>query len=698
LRKINWHLPISSQINCQFYDSNEEIFLAGSDGHTFSFNPLTQNFNWESKFDGKAEKLINFDDNLLLITVKPGNKVELNYINKANGKEIWKYTPDILVSSNNIYNEGNKVYFLDKEKRLIEKIEITKVDPAKKNFKKINFKLNKNTHQENFNKVLNNNNQYLNYEKKDPVSWIIKKSFIHLKYIAKNLQNIFLFKINHRINQQNIFEITIKHDENLYKNKFTNIKIEATFSQENKSDQITVRGYYYDQNEWKINFSAPEKAKYRYQLKITSPFIIKKIKGEIELDNSQQNKISVKEGFFVINNEEAFFPIGIQDVFVDRNYNGNLLDMMPNSSTIEPTNSINQASYIDIDNYLDLYKNQAELNIFRYGVDHWTPALWQSLHPQHVSFNVKGGKFGDLLVEKLKERDYKIIMTIFGFYPPYKNKEEIKKQTNQKALEEYLDYVIARYSAYIDLWELSNEAEANPLWYKFITKYIKENDPYQHPISTNWETSSAKNLDFLSVHWYNPDSIDPGFLSNQIAYLNQNYRDPNRPILISELGFKNYSHFPGSSESMRIISWLSIFQKMGIIFWTQGQNGIYTNPDNANIYLGPIERSYLLAIHDFLPKNLLLPIENEFLLIPSLQTQVYLLKNNDFLLAYLLKIDKPLENEGYLNLDLKKQANLQWINPKTGVVIKKELIEKGKQTILVPNFAVDLAMKITYIE
>jgi len=283
------------------------------------------------------------------------------------------------------------------------------------------------------------------------------------------------------------------------------------------------------------------------------------------------------------------------------------------------------------------------------------------------------------------------------FYPPYKTKEEIEKKENQEALEIYLDYVIARYSAKIDLWELSNEAEAHYLWYKFVTNYLKENDPYQHPISTNWETNSAKNLDFLSIHWYNPDSTDPGFLSNQIAYLNQKYQDSNQAILISELGFKNLSYFQNSSESMRIITWLSIFQKMGVIFWTQGQNGIYKNLDNSNIYLGPIERSYLSILNNFLPENMFLPIEKEFLLIPNLQTQVYLLKNNNFILAYLLKVDQSIKNQDYLDLDIKDQARLQWINPKTASIIREEFLEKGEQKILIPDFNLDLAMKINYL-
>ncbi len=242
----------------------------------------------------------------------------------------------------------------------------------------------------------------------------------------------------------------------------------------------------------------------------------------------KEEVIGVKEQLFVINDNTVFFPLGIQDIFADWNYNGNLMDMMSNSSTKEPVSDTKDFSYLNIDDYLDLYREEAKINIFRYGVDHWTMPLWHSIDSENIVLSVNGGKFGDSLIEKLRARDIKIVMTIFGFYPPYRTYEEITNQDNQQALEFYLDYVIARFSPYIDLWELTNEAEAHELWYDFIISYLQKNDPYHHPISTNWETNSAENLDYLSVHWYNPHSTDPGYLSNQIAYLNQKHLDQKK--------------------------------------------------------------------------------------------------------------------------------------------------------------------------
>jgi hypothetical protein len=137
-------------------------------------------------------------------------------------------------------------------------------------------------------------------------------------------------------------------------------------------------------------------------------------------------------------------------------------------------------------------------------------------------------------------------------------------------------------------------------------------------------------------------------------------------------------------------------QNIGIIFWNQGQNKVYKNPDNANIYLGPIERSYLSILNQFLPEDLHLPVEKRLFLITELETQIYLLKNKDYILAYLLKFDKDKQKEEYLHLDLIKNGKIEWIDPRTKQIVEEYFLTKGEQSIIIPNFELDLALRITY--
>lgn len=643
---------VGNWINNQLY-TDDTIFISSGTGLVYSINLGTSEINWQVAVDGETQSIHLFEENLLVISLKSSGKICLEYFDQKTGERQWTYTSNFISNKKDIYVQDRSVYILNQDNTVLYKINITNKKPQDKQIEKINFTYD----------------QVKNF--KDP----------YLKIATKN----------------NVLEISIINDENLYRNKFTDLKIEAVFEKKGEQEQIKIGGFYFDHNTWKVRFSAPSAGEYQYQISIKTPFTIKKHSGVVQLRAGKEEVIGVKEQLFVINDSTVFFPLGIQDIFADWNYNGNLMDMMSNSSTKEPVSDTKDFSYLNIDDYLDLYREEAKINIFRYGVDHWTMPLWHSIDSENIVLSVNGGKFGDSLIEKLRARDIKIVMTIFGFYPPYRTYEEITNQDNQQALEFYLDYVIARFSPYVDLWELTNEAEAHELWYDFIISYLQKNDPYHHPISTNWETNSAENLDYLSVHWYNPHSTDPGYLSNQIAYLNQKHLDQKKAILISEFGFKNFSYSPNSAESMRLLSWLSTFQNMGLIFWTQGQNGIYQNPDNANIYLGPIERSYLSILSNFLPKDMLVPVENELFLLKDLHTQVYYLKNNDYILAYLLKIDQSKEQGGSLHLDLDRDAKLEWVDPKTGAVIEEKILKSGEQIILIPNFNVDLAMKIRYL-
>lgn len=684
--KITKTLKVDNWINNQHYSDNK-IFLSSGTGVVYSINKDSFEINWKVAIDGETKSIHLFEDKLLVISLKSSGKLSLEYFDQESGEKIWTYTSDFISNKKDVYVQGQSVYVLNQDNTILNKIIITNKKPEDKEIKKINFA---------YTQEKKIKDPYLKIETKNNRLWKIKKTFLAVEYLIKNFNKISSFTINEEI-KDNVLEISIINDENLYQNKFKDLKIEAVFEKKDGKEKIKIGGFYFDHNTWKIRFSALNSGEYKYQINIRSPFIIKKFSGIIQLNNGKDEIISIKQNLFVINNNTIFFPLGIQDVFVDWNYNGNFMDMMSNSSTIEPTFYTNDFSYLNIDEYLDLYKNEANINIFRYGVDHWTMPLWLSIDPQNIILSVNGGKFGDSLIEKLRARNIKIIMTIFGFYPPYRSYEEITKKDNQQALEFYLDYVIARFSPYVDLWELSNEAEAHELWYEFIIDYLKENDPYHHPISTNWETESAKNLDYLSVHWYNPDSTDFGYLSNQISYLNQKHFNQEKAILISEFGFKNSSYFQNSAESMRILSWTSTFQNMGLIFWTQGQNGIYKNPNNANIYLGPTERSYLSVLNNFLPKDFSPPANNQLFLLNELQTQVYYLKNSDYILAYLLKIDKSIKQNIFLPLNLDRHAELKWINPKTGIILEKKVLKKGEQKIIIPDFTVDLALKIEYL-
>lgn len=679
--QITWSKIVSGAINQQV--NLEDQLITGSDtGQITSFENDGQ-INWQQQVDGKIIKTLEIQNSLLVIGEKAGFKVELSYFD-PNGGLLWQYVPDSLIDAQEIYHDQNNIFLLNTDKNLLEKVTISDKEIKSEKIANKNFELI-------FNK--DNKDPYVEFEQIETWSSKLKAKITQIKYLSQNIKKIWIFEVRTET-KQNFLEISIDHDEQLYQNKFLDLEVFAEFSKDNRKQ--TVKAFYFDQNTWKIRFLPDEPGLYQYQIKIKSPYLRKTIKGEVEIKTYRKEKISIKENQFTINGKQAFLPLGIQDAFFDRNYNGQYFDEMPASNLPEP--ALNQAdyAYLSLSEYLDIYQKEALINIFRYGVENWTPPLWNSLDLTNFNLSTSGGLFGDQLLTELKDRNLKVIMTIFGFHPPFRSTFEINNQENQKAMATYLDYVIARFGPMVDLWEIANEAEPSEAWYDFVISYLKENDPYQLPISTNWESSRAKNLDFLSVHWYNLIRQNPELTSVDINHLVKKYQAQKQAVLVSEIGFKNRSWFEGASTQMRLMSWLSVMQNMGLIFWTNGQNGIYENKDNANIYLGPTERSYLKALQEFLPEELLVPIKYDSFTLSKEQVQVYTMSNQDWFLAYLLKIDPKRNEKVYLELDLALAGELEWYDPASGLVIGKERIKQGQQKITVPDFELDLALRIKY--
>jgi hypothetical protein len=64
------------------------------------------------------------------------------------------------------------------------------------------------------------------------------------------------------------------------------------------------------------------------------------------------------------------------------------------------------------------------------------------------------------------------------------------------AVERYVRYVVDRYGAWVDFWELMNEASVPDAWYATVARYLRSIDPYHHPIGTSWSRPDLREIDF----------------------------------------------------------------------------------------------------------------------------------------------------------------------------------------------------------
>jgi len=631
-----------------------------------------------------VSKLLVFKDKIVVVTIDSGSKAII-YCLDLNKKEfLWVYKSEQTISPQEVYQKDGRLYFLNKDNFIIQSIEIN--DQPPKSIIKANFDFIEN---------FSIDAPKIDYRyKKAKFLDILKERGRKYYYLFNNIRNIFKFDFRQDQVDNNDYEIVINHDQNLYRNYFTDIEINAMFTN-NENEKILVKGFYYDFNTWKVKFVNNRNSEWKWKITIDTPYyrinksgVLATAPGKISGD------LTIKGDTMLTENNKVFLPIGIQECIVDRNYDGNPLNQMGNAEKYQPEIKEESFRYLTFPSHLDLYKIEANMNTYRIGIDNCGPVLLRDLAPKDFSINVNDAKYLDFMIKELIKRDYKIILTIFGFYPPYQNIDKFADKESKEVITKYLDYIIARYAPYVDIWEISNEASTPLEWQNFMSGYITRNDTFHHPITTSWEQKQLQNSELISLHWYSPIKTDVFSLEKEFALFEKKYDDWEKTIIISEFGFKKFSFSENTPKSMRIYTWLSIFNKMGIIYWSQPFR-INTSEDNANIYLGPKERRYIKNLQNFLP-SMNDSVNKANTHYDQEKIDVYLLENDKYLLAYLLNRNNGIQYNKSINLEIKDYGYLELYNPEYGYIIQKYRVSPGKQKILIPQIFEDLALKISY--
>lgn len=626
--------------------------------------------------------LLEFEQNII-------DQPKINLFD-IDGVMLWSYRPENRINRKEIYQNELRLYYLNADNTILESIYIDEKDPNKEFFTKINFTFN-----ENFtahHPYKNSNPQVNSEEMGFNLIFNINKKIDQIKYFLKNLEKLFSFS-NSYVAKQNFIEFNITHEENFYENVFNDVEIVASFKNQETKHEINVKGFYFDHNTWKVR-ARLAKGAWDWNIKIKTKYANKALRGSIIITENFKEPLEIIDGSFTDKSGEIFFPLGIQDVVLDKSKDGNNLNNMDYAKNAIPSNLEENYNFLNFPDYLDLYKQEAKLNIFRYGPDNWAPSIWEDLsNKKNFAMNVKGNLQGEQILEELQKRDYKIMMSIFAFYPPYTSRESISKKENREVLEKYLDYVIARYASSIDIWELTNEAAPPLVWQNFISDYIAMNDPYGHPITTNLEEPELNNSDLLSIHLYIQKPENNYHLINQLDSL-LNKQDQQKAIIISEFGFQGSNYFTGSADWLRKFSWITTLKKIGLVFWNTGY-GLYENPFNGNVYLGPQERKYLDILRNFMPRINLNAINKGDIKIDQ-GLAIYSLKNSDYELYYLLNLKDGNEVNHKLEINNQKPAKIEVIDPKTGNKLVETNLSKEESLIQLPGFVDDISIKVIY--
>jgi len=666
-----------------FLISNQDgdnLILGNSSGYLVGIKTVDWQEIFKLKLDYEPIKIFNTTQGYLIVTQRPRFYLGFTLIDKS-GKIIWNFNPSHPIENSSLYFHNERVYFVTSDGRQLESFKTTTKKPNNLDLKLVNFSYQLNEE----------DNPYL--ESKPHKFTFPKLNNLTSKFIffIKHIKQAYEFKIQ-STSEDGIYKIKIDHLDTLYSRPQDYVKVNVLAINKETGEKTRFNGYYSTRNLWQANFLPRETGDYQIYLLIITPYTLHFYQDSFNVATNTYNPLLVKGKNFVDSNAKIFFPLGIEDTFFDFNFDGDFSNQVPMSELKVPTKDLREFKFYTWEKHLQEFKTKSNINLYRYGVDNVTPSLtYKAVDGQFIP-SLNGGSFGDNMVSSLRRNNIRVMMTIFSFYPPYDSEIEINQAKNQKIIKKYIDYVVARYSAYVDLWEVGNEANSSDAFYQFVVSYLRKIDPYQHPISTNWEEPSNEIFDYVSVHNYENPGISFAQINNTLKNADQYHAD--KPVIISEFGLKDVSWFEKSKTQLRITSWISMFQQIGLVIWSQGQNGIFENPNNANIYLGPDEKKILKNLINFMPP-FVYPIAKEQFMIDETEIQVYTMKDDDHYAAYLLNLGQTLD-QGYLTLPIPAGSKVTILDPETQKIIRTFITGEKDEKILLPKINEDLAIKAIF--
>ena len=487
------------------------------------------------------------------------------------------------------------------------------------------------------------------------------------------------------ISRYSIFEHTFRWASAGYSNPWEQVSLTGTFTSPS-GRRIRIGGFYAGPDTWKVRFSPAQTGRWRWAATLADStqtqttrgtFIAARGKGHGFVRRSPYNRFR-----WIFADGSPYYPLGIGDCVRDVNGSGSPFDDFNVDAT---------RGRVDVGTYLGAYQ-AAGVNLLRWSVDNCALNLYQRIAPQGNVYLEREGNWGDRLVRELRSHGFRVYMSIFGFDPPFAN-EASPEQIN--AVERYVKYVVDRYGAYVDFWELMNEAQASTAWYTQIATYLRSVDPYHHPIATSYERPDLPVIEVNAPHWYErePESDSDLRTWNLFAA----WKGAGKPVIVGEQGNSGQNWDDRSAVRMRLRAWTAFFAEGTLIFWNTSAIKDYRSPA-GNIYLGPEERCYLRVLQRFTqgfdPRARIVPISASA---PS-TVRGYALSGPREFGAYLHAFrNQTAPTTGVrLRIRVPSAGSATWIDPAGGRVLARSTVRRGTRTLAVPPFLVDIALKIHF--
>lgn len=657
--------------------AHKKRYIVGAANILCSYSTENGTYEWQTIVQGDVRDIQQINDDTLMIVSEKTNHSILSVLAINSGKIIdWADSIDILPSTLLIWE--NDQFFINRDERKLFSVPITSVSSYQR------LELFKQCCRLGYPVPIPN------FDKWEQTPITIKRPWqIRLYQLARIfLDNSLVVSMNEQKDiSPPVYEFSFTHNDQFLNNPSAEVELTVTFV-DDKTHTVKIHGFYADKNTWKARFSPPYPGRWRWtanmRIGIRSLSKMGIIANTSPRESTGYIQTTANSQQLTWANGIPFIGIGLQDTMHDYNVDGNPINQWSHIDN-EPLET-KTIKYTDMETYFRTYRDgEMGFFLYRFGVDNASFRLWKTIDPSGNRYAINEGVWADQVMLTLKKYNYRIMMSIFGFEPPI---TQIEIKEKRQALDHYLDYVVARYGAYVDIWELLNESMVSEAWINHVANYIRSIDPYHHPITTNWQRPELDSIDINSIHWYDNEPAQTIDTATQSVIHNALFW--NKPVIISEQGNKDISWSYDSALRFRVKLWISYLNRTSIIFWNQ-TGGKYENPDNANIYLGRTELQYVSSLHkiagDTIPDGTIrtLPSKNPFI-------RMYAQDNSKNILIYIYNAEGKKTSTS-IYIDNNSSKKITWYNPSNGVPIEpRHRLVAIEDVIVSPMFLEDIVL------
>lgn len=489
------------------------------------------------------------------------------------------------------------------------------------------------------------------------------------------------------VERYGVFELTLRYPTDALKNPWEDARVTASFTAPS-GKQVTIDGFYYDTGVYKARFAPTEIGRYTYSATIQGPTPFAPLAGGFDVvASARKGFVHASSGDpkrLVFADGTLFNGLGLQDCFGPTQPDGDILTTR---------NFIDVGDVVDSDAYFATYA-RAGFNLLRWSINNCNFPIASRITTDGNTYLVNQGKLGDQLLQVATRHGFHVMLTFF-MGPPYP--DAATNPAEQRAIERYVDYAMARYGAYTDIWELTNETEPPSTpdsWLRFVADYVHQHDP-DHRIVTNSNPRDGDwtYLDARSPHWYynEPPVTSVTTMANMIG----RFRVNGEPVIFGELGNEDCNWDPTSALRMRLRLWSAFFNGGVVIFWNSSGAKNYCKNGASNMYLGPEERGYTQVLQD-VTANVAAPVTTIPLALSNQEVRGWGLSSPTLVLGYLHHFTSHTGAVATnVQVAVPFDGTATWIDPATGKVLATAPVQRGTVSLTTPPFAIDLALRIS---